>query len=113
MWNTPDPVEPWELELAGIDPDRKGLDHSAIANPRLPFPRAETQTATFPWRWETTPDQWRSYLATHSAVAAMADAERASCLDASDAIVARVCADTGCATASVRHQAFCLRWRPS
>jgi SAM-dependent methyltransferase len=26
VWNVPRPVEDWELELAGLDPDRKGLD---------------------------------------------------------------------------------------
>ncbi len=113
VWNTPTPVEPWEFELAGIDPDRKGLDDSDEADPRLPFPQAETETATFPWTWDITPDHSRSYLATHSGIAAMDNAERAERLEASRAIVAGVCGATGRATAPLRHEACCIRWRPA
>lgn len=79
-WNIPILKEPWEFELAGIDPDRKGLEGSDTygAEKRLPFPPTETETARFPWIWELTPDRWRSYLA-----------------------------------APLRHEAFCVRWRPS
>lgn len=113
VWNTPTPVEPWEFELAGIDPDRKGLDETDDAAPGLRFPPAETATATFGWTWELTPAHWRAYLSTHSAVVAMAEAERAERLDLSEAIVARVCAATGRPTAPLRHRAFCVRWQPS
>lgn len=112
VWNTPAPGKPWEFELAGFDPDRKGLDDSDDAIKGLPFPPAETQTATFPWTWEMTPDHLRSYLATHSAVAAMKDTEREELLDVSQAIVARVCERSGRATAPLRHEAFCVRWQP-
>lgn len=109
LWNTPVPVEQWELELAGIDPD--GTAGSDLDAPGLPS--APEATASFPWTWEVTPDQWCSYLATNSGVAAMPQAERAQHLDAARAVVARVCEATGRSTAPVRHRAVCFRWRPS
>lgn len=72
----------------------------------------ETETATFPWTWEMTPDHWRSYLATNAAVAAMEDAKREKRLHDSQAIVAKVCQESGRATAPLRHKAFCVRWHP-
>jgi SAM-dependent methyltransferase len=113
VWNTPTPVEPWEFELAGIDPDRKGLGEGGdVADQGLPFPPDETETATFPWTWEMTPDHWRSFLATNSAVAAMDPEERERHQDAARDLVARVCEESGRPTAPVRHQAFCVRWQP-
>lgn len=117
VWNVPTPVEDWELELAGLDPDRKGLDDDdgddADPEPPPSFPLAETETATFPWTWELTPDHWRAYLATNSGVAAMGEAEREERLDRSRAVVARVCETTGRATVPLRHEAYCVRWRPT
>ena len=114
VWNTPAPLERWEFELAGVDPDRKGLDDAEDTDQEAspPFPPEETETATFPWTWEMTPDHWRSFLATNSAVAAMDEADREERLDRSHAIVTRVCQQTGRATAPLRHEAFCLRWQP-
>ena len=109
VWNTPAPVEPWEFELVGIDPDHHG--GSELSAPGLPS--APEETAYFPWTWEVTPDQWCAYLATNSAVAAMEPAERKQHLDRAHAVVARVCETTKRPTAPVRHQAFCVRWRPS
>jgi len=109
VWNTPAPVEQWEFELAGIDPD--GTAGSELDAPGLPS--APEATASFPWTWEITPDQWCSHLATNSGVAAMPQAERAQHLDAARAVVARVCEATGRSTAPVRHWAVCFRWRPS
>ena len=104
-----DAVEPWEFELVGIDPDHHG--GSELSAPGLPS--APEETAYFPWTWEVTPDQWCAYLATNSAVAAMEPAERKQHLDRAHAVVARVCETTKRPTAPVRHQAFCVRWRPS
>lgn len=110
VWNVPKPAERWELELAGVDPDRKGLEPDP--EPGLPFPPAETSTAAFPWAWEVSPDHWRAYLATHSGVIALDGAERERRLDSSRAIVAGECARSGRATAPLRHEAFCIRWQP-
>ena len=115
VWHLVKPVERWEFELAGIDPDRKGLkndDNDSDQEPPPSFPSDETETAAFPWTWEMTPDHWRSYLATNSGVAAMDEAEREQRLDQSQAIVTRVCEETGRATVLLQHEAYCLRWQP-
>lgn len=109
VWNTPAPVEPWEFELVGIDPDHHGGPE--LSAPGLPS--APETTASFPWTWEVSPDEWCSYLATNSGVAAMEPAEREQHLDAARVIVARACDAAGRPTAPVRHRAFCVRWRPS
>jgi len=115
VWNVPKPVEDWELELAGLDPDRKGLDDGEDADPEPSpaFPLAEIETATFPWTWELTPDHWRAYLATNSGVAAMGESGREEVLDRSRAVVARVCETSGRGTVSLRHEAYCVRWQPA
>ena len=79
----------------------------------LPLPPAEPETASFPWTWEVTPEQFHSYLATNSAIIAMPETERALRLDGSEAIIAKVCHETGRATAPLHHEAFCIRWTPS
>lgn len=115
VWNLVAPSEPWELELAGLDPDRRDGDHGEEVDqePVVPgLPQAQTETATFPWTWQVTPDHWRANLATHSAYAVMEGAERERRLDTSRAIVAAVCAETGRATAPVGHETFCVRWCP-
>lgn len=109
---TPRPRGALGVRVGRFRPDRKGLDDSDDANKGLPFPPTETQTATFPVTREMTPDYLRSYLATHSAVAAMKVTEREELLDVSQAIVARVCERSGRATAPLRHEAFCVRWQP-
>lgn len=115
VWNVPKPAEDWELELAGLDPDRKGLDDGddSEPEPHPSFPVAETETATFAWSWELTPDHWRAYQATNSGVAAMGEAEREQHLDRGRAVIARVCETTGRATVPLRHEAYCVRWQPS
>lgn len=117
VWNLVTPKEPWELELAGIDPDRTGrvdevADADAEAGSRPSFPDDETETARFPWTWEVTPQHWRGYLATNSAVAAMPEEQREQRLDRSQTIVNRVCEETGRPTVSLQHEAYCVRWRP-
>jgi ubiquinone/menaquinone biosynthesis C-methylase UbiE len=113
IWNLAKPVEPWEFELAGIELGRQDLVDSHEADLRSTFPLEQTQTATFPWVWEMTPDHWRSYLATKSAVAILDDREREKRLDASRDVIARVCQETGRPTAPLRHSELCLRWRPT
>ncbi len=115
VWNVPTPVERWEFELAGLDPDRAGLDKGdpTRQGPAPSFPAAETRTAAFPWTWELTPEHWRSLLATNSAVAALERHEREERLDRSRAVVDGVCRATGRATAPVRYEAYCVRWQPA
>ena len=79
VWNRVAPAERWEFELHRIDPDHSDGD----GHPVVPGLAQESiETATFPWTWDLTPDHWRGYLATHSAVAVMEDADRAKRLDA-------------------------------
>ncbi len=110
VWNLVTPVEPWELELAGIDPDRKGLGGPAF--PALPFPADETVVARFPWTWEVTAEQFCGALATNFAVIAMDPAAREARLAAARAVIERVCASSGRHTVGVHHEAACVRWVP-
>lgn len=99
-----------EYELAGLDPDRKGVDDQD--GPTVPFLDI-TETARFPWAWDVTPALFRGYLGTNSAVTRLPDAEREQRLAAAEDLVARVCADTGRPTAALHHAAVCFRWRPA
>lgn len=110
VWNLVTPREQWELELTGLDPDRKGSDDGPV--PTVPF-LEPTETARFPWAWDVTPEHFRGYLATNSAVMRLPDSEREQRLRAAEDRVARVCADTGRPTAALHHAALCFRWRPS
>ena len=112
VWNPVAPVEPWEYRLAGRDPDAADGDEAAAGSDDGPFPPEQTETATFPWTWQVTPDHWRGFLATTSAFVVMDAAEREQRLDAAHAIVAAACESAGRPTAGVRHQSFCVRWRP-
>ncbi len=115
VWNIVTPVHPWEFELAGIDPDQKGLEGPADTSEQDdgPFPAAETTVETFPWEWPVTPEHFRGYLATNSAVIRLGDHERAAKLDASEAVVARACDEAGTSTVPLHHEAYCVRWQPT
>lgn len=113
VWNKVTPVHRWEYELAGIDPDRKGLEETGdTGGDPGPFPAAETEIATFPWDWQVTPEHVRGYLATNSAVIRLDDEARRTKLDASQAIMTRACEELGTPTAPLHHEAYCVRWRP-
>lgn len=69
VWNKVTPVHEWEYELAGIDPDKKGIvQPPAEEQAEELFPADEVQVASFPWVWQLTPEQFCGYLATNSAV---------------------------------------------
>jgi SAM-dependent methyltransferase len=110
VWNLVTPRERWEFELAGLDPDRKGAEGETA--PTVPY-LAGTESARFPWVWEVTPEQFRGYLGTNSAVMRLPDAEREQRLGDAEERIARVCADTGRSTATLHHAAVCFRWRPA
>ena len=115
VWNKVTPVQPWEYELAGVDPDKKGLedDTASDGDDEGPFPMAETEVEAFPWDWRVTPEHFRDYLATNSAVIRLDDETRRTKLDGSQAIMARACAELGTATAPLHHEAYCVRWVPA
>lgn len=107
MWNVAAPIDSWEQELAGLDPDyqprRADIDGG-------PFPADETETATFRWAWHTTPDAWCSYLRTLSVFVLMTEQEREERLQRAHALVSAACESGG---AAVHHEVFCVRWRPA
>lgn len=109
VWNLVTPREPWEYELTGLDPDRKGTEDGP--EPTVPF-LDPVETARFPWAWEVTPEHFRGYLGTNSAVMRLPDDEREQRLREAEDRVARVCAGTGRPTAALHHAAVCFRWYP-
>ena len=115
VWNSVAPLESWEFDLAGLDPDHEG-DESEVEDeqePTAPGLEGErVETANFPWTLEASPDQWRSYLAIHSGYAVMDPLERDRRLDAARDVVMAACEQLGRSTAPVHHQAVCFRWRP-
>jgi SAM-dependent methyltransferase len=112
IWNFVTPVQPWEYELSGIDPDR--ADDNTPPEPEFGyFDEDELQTARFGWHWEVTPEHCAANLATNSAVIAMSPAEREARLDATRTLLQQVCATTGKSTVSIRHAATCYRWTPA
>lgn len=115
VWNSVAPLESWEFELAGLDPDHHGDESSVVVEEEPTAPGLEgerVETAKFPWTWDVSPDQWRSYLATHSGYAVMDPAERDSRLDTARDLVTTACEHLGRSTAPVHHEALCFRWRP-
>lgn len=107
LWNMPAPVEPWEEELAGLDPDYRVKRDYVDGGP---FPADEMETATFPWTWHTTSDDWCSYLRTLSVFVLMTEQEREERLRRAHALVT---AAGGPGGAAVHHEAFCVRWHPT
>ncbi|MFT3874398.1 MAG: class I SAM-dependent methyltransferase [Nocardioides sp.] len=52
VWNKVTPVHEWEYELAGIDPDKKGIvQPPAEEQAEGLFPADEVQVASVPWVW--------------------------------------------------------------
>ena len=112
LWNVVAPVEDWQKGLAALDPDYRPKPAEDDDAGEGPFPAAETATATFPWDWQTTPEDWCSYLKTLSAFTLMDESERNDRLSRAHALVAAACEEYGTATAPVRHEVFCARWTP-
>ena len=110
VWNLVTPRERWEFELTGLDPDRKGAEDGAT--PTVPY-LTGTESARFPWVWQVTPEQFRGYLGTNSAVMRLPDAEREQRLGDAEERISRVCTETGRPTAALHHAAVCFRWRPA
>jgi SAM-dependent methyltransferase len=110
VWNMVTPVESWEFEVAGTDPDQKGTTGQQTFP--FPFPENETEVERFPWTWDVTPHHYAAALATNSAVIAMDDRERAARMATACSLLQRVCDDTGRTSLPFRHQAYCVRWTP-
>jgi SAM-dependent methyltransferase len=117
VWNVlAAPVEPWELELAGISDKRFDRDPEGDTDgvkQRPPFlAEAELEFAQFAWAWELTPEHHAAYLATTSMVIAMTPQERAEHLNTARSRLQRICDATGRSAMPIRHEASCARWTP-
>lgn len=111
VWNVVAPTEWWEFEVAGIDPDKKGVAEDA--QPASPFPESELEIARFPWSWVITPEHFVAHMATNSAVIAMSEADRDNRLEAALKVLKRACEERGTPTLPFHHVAACMRWTPS
>ncbi len=114
VWNGPDPREPWELELASLDPDNAGPDGTADRRTLdlAGLPTDELETASFPWTWPIGAADLRARLATHSALAVMDVEQREHRLGAAAAVVAAEAKRRGTPTVPLRQVAGCVRWQP-
>lgn len=116
VWNVvADPVEPWELELAGDSDkfDRKTKGSAAGVKKRLSyFPEDELELAQFAWVWELIPAQRAANLATSSMLIAMTPEERAQRLNVARSELQRICVAAGRRSIPIRHEASCTRWTP-
>ena len=113
VWNLVTPVESWEFEIIGVDPDRKGSKDGPPVPPLPPgFTPDETDAAAFPWTWEITPEHYAAHLATNSAVILMDESDRRARLEQARSLLQRVCDETGRTTLPLRHEATCFRWTP-
>lgn len=115
VWNVvAEPVEPWELALAGPDMyDRSTKGGPEGVRQRLPLATPdELEFAQFDWTWDLTPAHRAASLATTSMAIAMAPAEREEWLDSARAELQDVCEAAGRDSMPIRHQASCTRWTP-
>jgi SAM-dependent methyltransferase len=111
VWNLVTPMEAWEFEVAGIDPDRKGT--TPIQEPLAAFPAGEVESARFPWTWAITPEHYTANLATNSAVIAMEAQERAELLKTAGTALQRACDSMSTPSLPLHLEAACFRWTPS
>jgi SAM-dependent methyltransferase len=108
VYNVVVPIDPWEMAVAELDPDRKikaGL-------PSWRFPAGEIVTASFRWERPQSPLAVRNNFATSSAVARLPQAERDRLLDDVEASVRRACDEGGRDSVPMHYDAFCLKWLP-
>lgn len=116
VWNVvADPVEPWELELAGESAtfDRETKGSPAGVRRRLwYFPEDELEFAQFAWAWEMTPEHHAAHLATTSMAIVMTSQERQKYIDTARSDLQRICDAAGRKALPIRHEASCARWTP-
>ncbi len=114
--NMPDPREPWELELARLDPDTSGpmFDDEGDEDNEWEIPGIcldRVQKATFRWQEQITAEGLRARLATHSAYLVMAAEERELRLDRVASVAAAEAARLATPTVLLGHTAHCARVR--
>jgi len=111
--NGPAPGEPWQLELARMNPDTAGRTFDDEDDdweiPGVSPDRVERRT--FRWQEAITAEGLRARLATHSAYIMMAVEERKQRLDEAARVVAAEAARRATATVPLGHTARCPRVR--
>lgn len=116
VWNVvAEPVEPWELALAGPDMyDRNTKGGPDGVRQRLPLATPdELDFAQFDWVWDLSPAHRAANLATTSMAIVMPPTEREEWLAAARDELQRVCDQEGRSSMPIRHQASCTRWTPA
>lgn len=112
VWNVLDPQQGWEFDLHGLDPLTWRADDADDLE-SLPFLPHEVETASFPWTWAVTADEWIANLATHSSISTMGVEPRQELLAERRAIMANHLEEVGQSEALVHYRAVCVRWHPS
>ncbi|MEQ4210343.1 class I SAM-dependent methyltransferase [Actinopolymorpha sp. B9G3] len=113
VWNPVlPPIEPWELDLAGLNPYKINRDKKPSTDTDRPFPEDELEFARFAWEWKLTPEHFAAKLATNSAVIAMSPQERQEHLTAVRSLLQQHCDATGIPALPFRFEASCTRWTP-
>ncbi|WP_369140090.1 class I SAM-dependent methyltransferase [Modestobacter versicolor] len=116
VWNLPDDREPWERDLAELDPERDVRSRALVPTSGPPevegLPAGEVQRTSVHWTWELAPDDVRAMLATDSRIAVLPERERDELLDASAAVVTAEAHRRGAETVPLHRVSVCFRWRP-
>lgn len=110
VWNASLPQEPWEHELAALDPDGGGTSGTLDAIPGLDG--LDQETASFPWSEWLSPEEIRARAATHSAYVVMNAGERDRRLGAVAAVAQAQCDRSGRTRVEVHQLALCVRLIP-
>lgn len=111
VWNVPALQHDWEWEALRLDPALQApIDLDPLE--RLGLSTGVAEQRTFRWTWTLTPGQWRGFVSTVSHVRLLPEDECRAALDETERLVVRACAEAGATTASLTHDALCVRWRP-
>ncbi len=112
VWNVPVLEHDWEWQALRLD---RALQLPGDLDPldRLGLSAGRAEQRAFRWTWALTPQQWRGFVSTVSHVRLLPEDECQAALDETEGLVARACAATGETTASLVHDALCVRWYPN
>lgn len=118
VWNvTAEPVEPWEVAMAGGVSDRYDRDTKSSTDGLRErfwyFPEEEYEVNRFLWSREVTPENHAASWATTSMAIALDAAEREAQIEAKRSEFQRLCDDAGKSSMTVRSIASCIRWTPT
>lgn len=117
VWNvTAEPVEPWEVAMAGSVSDRYDRETKSSTDGLRErfwyFPEEEYAVNRFLWTREVTPEEHAASWATTSMAIAMDSPEREVEIEAKRSEFQRLCDEVGRSSMPVRSIATCIRWTP-